>query len=366
MDDFNNSYMTQTPEGSNDNPYFFEPWIGDGYEEGFYGLKTLAVGVCHFCTEDCPHTAVCRNPDSIWEKDQDCPFYASREDKAYYRLSNSNIIEITSFIDRDASYPSYKIFTYYMLKCAGDLGSEKRASLWNRIAFTNYLQFYHNDTEMTPKDAATYDAAYPTFRTLIDRLTPDVVYVWSKDIKECFKRNNDRLRYVGKADLEYGLELYVFKRDTSRLGGSQIAKLRYRLGIKSEKHKERWYKKLLKTHLGASIDTDKKRLDTIKNLANDLYELANAGIIGAAEDHLYFRNSETGVWTSRLKGVFLAKIKMKYPCFGRHFNTGMKAIFKDEVNLDTNKRDTSNIKESEWRINNKLEKIFAVSKKKDN
>lgn len=41
MDDFNNSYMTQTPEGSNDNPYFFEPWIGDGYEEGFYGLKTL-------------------------------------------------------------------------------------------------------------------------------------------------------------------------------------------------------------------------------------------------------------------------------------------------------------------------------------
>lgn len=27
MDDFNNSYMTQTPEGSNDNPYFFEPWI---------------------------------------------------------------------------------------------------------------------------------------------------------------------------------------------------------------------------------------------------------------------------------------------------------------------------------------------------
>lgn len=349
--------------GESGERYFLEPWVGSRYEEGFKGVRTLVVGVCHFCNVACPHHNLCGTSEGIWERDADCPFYADREEREYYRLSNSNNIEITSFISADAPYPAYKLFTYYMLQCAGNLSLEKRSELWERLAFTNFLQFMHDDTVTMPDDPAVYEKDYPAFRELVEGLKPEAILVWSDEVKKCIKSHEDEFHYLGKADLPYGIPLYVFKPKNSGLNGSRLSKLRYRLGIKSEKHSEKWYVALLEKHIGRCFSTDSdEKGQQMRRLANIFMDLVGDGYLGATEDALYFVDSDHHQWTSRLKGYFLQKIKHSFPDFGRGLNPGIEAIFNER--LATNKNVVDKPKPGEMKILKALDHLFPTPKRK--
>lgn len=338
--------------------YFFEPWIGNNYEKGFIGVRTLVVGVCHTCIYPCEFHLQCSSAEGVWEHDTDCPYYAKFEDKDYYRLRNSNDIEITSFIDGDGAYPAYKLFTYYMLKCAGDLSSEKKRELWDYVAFTNFLQFYHRDPDMLPSAPSLYAEAYPAFCEMMKRVNPEVVYVWNDEIKECLKAHKEDFVYLGKANLTFGVSLYIFMPHVSQLKGLRLDRLRYRLGIQSENHRLGWYRKLLKKHLEKSIyDTESNKGKIINHLAQRLMDLVGDGILGATENNLYFKDTDQHRWTSQLKGFFLVSVHHAYPAFGRGFNPGMEAIFGER--LSTNRRAPNESAGSEGKIARAIRRAFA-------
>lgn len=341
--------------------YFFEPWIGRNYEDGFKGVKTLVVGVCHICTRKCEFRGECNSAESVRACDFKCPEYSNCENVEYYRLHNSNDIEITSFIDGDAAYPTYKLFTYYMLKCAGDLSSEKKRELWDHVAFTNYLQFFHDDNDALPVDAKLYEDAYPAFCEVVRKVDPEIVCVWSEAIKECLKLHKNEFAYIGKADLSIGVPIYIFLPNNSKLTGTRLGRLRYRLGIQSENHRLGWYRKLLKKHLEKCIgeqDADKGK--TINRLAQNLMTLVGDGLIGATEDHLYFRDTDRYRWTSQLKGFFLISVNRAYPTFGRGFNPGMEAIFGER--MATNRRNPNESVGPEGRIVAAIRRFFPTQR----
>ena len=121
--------------------YFFKPLKGDYYEDGWNGLRTLVVGVAHICTLPCPHHRICSNPDTVRNMDRKCPVYEGKSE--YYLLSNSNEIEIRSFIDGEAKYPSYSAFTYYMTGSKDTLSSsvkpEFHRSGWYKALVEKHL-----------------------------------------------------------------------------------------------------------------------------------------------------------------------------------------------------------------------------------
>jgi hypothetical protein len=87
---------------------FFQPRIGQHYQEGFRGYRTLVLGVKHHCTlkqcrfyEDCVMQRNCAHYDTI------CPAYGDRHD---LRLSQSNQIEIDAFLEEYDCYPAYSYF----------------------------------------------------------------------------------------------------------------------------------------------------------------------------------------------------------------------------------------------------------------
>lgn len=341
--------------------FFFDPWIGEHYDEGFKGVRTLVVGVCHFCTESCGFRRQCSSAKEIWELDSRCPFYSNFEDKDYYRLHNSNDIEIRSFIDGDAPYPSYKLFTYYMLKCAGDLSSEKKRELWDHVVFTNFLQFFHDDKDALPSLPVLYEEAYPAFREIVEKLNPEVVYVWNNETKKCLATHKEDLKYIGKADLALGIPIYVFLPNNSQLKGTRLARLRYRFGVQSEKHHIGWYRRLLKKHLEKSMfETESDKGKTINRLANDFMNLVDDGLLGSTEDHLYFKDTDHHRWTSQLKGFFLISVRQAYPVFGQGFNPGMEAIFGER--LSTNKRNPDESKGPEAKIAQAIRRAFPIHK----
>lgn len=339
--------------------YFFEPWVGVHYDQGFEGVKTLVVGVCHICSYDCPHHNRCSSPEGIQEMDYLCPDYSRQLDQEWFNLHNLNNIEIGSFVECDASYPAYKSFTYYMLRCVGNLPTEKRCQLWDYVAFTNFLQFLHHDGNSLPENKDLFEGAYPAFMEVVNELEPETIFAWNDEIRDCIKSHREDFVYVGKADIQFGISIYIFMPVKTRLKGKKLAKLRQRYNIVSETHQLGWYKKLVVKHLGKSLGQGENSIQ-IKKLAESLKDLVEIRILGATETGLYFSDSSYGKWSSLLKGVFLAAVKAEFPDAGQGFNKGMEEIFCET--LATNKRDIKAISKSEKilaiRIRDKYPRYF--------
>ena len=337
---------------------FFRPWVGQNYGEGYRGLRTLVVGACHVCSLPCTHKGLCMKPETVREMDHTCPCYKDLTDQQYYCLSNSNEIEIQSFIDCEASYPSYKIFTYYMLKAAGDLSSEQRLALWSRLAFTNLLQHFHDQSEQLPDDVGEYAAALPALEHVITELTPQVIVAWDGRVKECLKMQPKRFHLLGRADMPFGLELNVFLTQPTDVLGQKRANLRYHYGITSENHRIGWYRDLLRKHLLKCIhnENDADKAVIIDEIAIMLMNLVDEDVLGSSDKGLYFPKSGEYVWTSLLKGMFLKELKNKYPSLRRGTNQAIEAIFGEKI--ATNKSDNSLLKNKSCKIVTHLNPYF--------
>ena len=181
---------------------FFRPRLcRERYERGWEGYKTLVLGVFFVCErEDCPFRDEClRNTAQIDEK---CPAYAGM-DASYYLLSNSAQIEVDSFLEGSARYPTYSSITKYLFQTNLHVPDGQKEALWDSIAFANFLQNYQAcfDTLDYARDAALLDASMPAFLQLLELLSPELLFVFDTAVADCLRAHNiPGLEYVDYDD----------------------------------------------------------------------------------------------------------------------------------------------------------------------
>lgn len=176
--------------------YFFKPrYIKDKYEKGYKGYRTLVLGVFHVCLCDCKFKDECFKNTAKY--DRECPEYKDRDE--YYALSNSNEIEVESYLEQVHSHYSYGYITKYFYKTNKSVSEELKREFWDSIAFTNFLQNMHMSytTLEYKKNKKMFNNNIPAFKTLLDELQPEVIYVIDKAVKDCLCANKiNGLEYV--------------------------------------------------------------------------------------------------------------------------------------------------------------------------
>lgn len=172
--------------------YFFKPRVGKDYQDGFMGLRTLVLGAYHYCWYDkCRYFKECVTEGRVADYGTVCPEYDQMSDREYYRLSNSNVIEIDSYLE-GGHYPAYSSFTHRMLGKKSFLGSEARASFWERVAFYNWIQHCLPG----PVEDFSYDRwepvfmqDRPSFEDVLRELRPHAVLVWTEPLRQFLDRH---------------------------------------------------------------------------------------------------------------------------------------------------------------------------------
>ena len=163
---------------------FFQPRIGQHYQEGFRGYKTLVLGAKHHCIlKQCQFYDDCVTHRNCANYDTKCPAYGDRHD---LRLSQSNQIEIDSFLEEYDRYPTYSYFTKLMLNKAGDLSEEEKCQFWERMAFANYLQYFCPSPqvpEYKEKGSFYRTEDWKAFLELLETVQPEVLLVWNSALK---------------------------------------------------------------------------------------------------------------------------------------------------------------------------------------
>ena len=163
---------------------FFQPRIGQHYHEGFKGYRTLVLGVKHHCIlKQCPFYEDCVMQRNCASYDAICPAYGDRHD---LRLSQSNQIEIDSFLEEYDRYPTYSYFTKLMLGKADDCTEAEKTAFWEQVAFANYLQYFCPSPQVPDyeEDGLTYRSEdWEAFQELLEAVQPEVLLVWNAALK---------------------------------------------------------------------------------------------------------------------------------------------------------------------------------------
>lgn len=199
-----------------DNTYFFRPRVGKYYEEGFNGHRTLVLGQYLYCwRQECAYREMCTVQGLSRQLDLLCPLYSDKDDREYYRLSNSNLIEVDSYIEGE-DYSAFSAFTHRMLGLREHLSPSVRAGLWDRVAFYNYVQHYFPDPEVFEYDVrkALLDRYFQAFACVLDELRPEVIYVWGDALKRILverssELNNAELECVRQFDAGF-VSVWIF------------------------------------------------------------------------------------------------------------------------------------------------------------
>lgn len=172
---------------------FFRPRIGDHYQEGWNGVRTMVVGAHLLCELNCEHKQRCCSLTGVRQMDCLCPEYEKykgTEHEDYYRLSNCNSIELDSYIENEAKSPSFSMLTSVLLHVKGYISVEKRMELWEHLGFYSFFQHFQPDAN-TPNftdNPELYKEALPTFREMLTKYNPQILYVYSKQLAD-FLRN---------------------------------------------------------------------------------------------------------------------------------------------------------------------------------
>lgn len=227
---------------------FFTPRVGKDYEKGFHGIKTLILGSHFYCPyTDCSHLKEeCASSNTIWSMDAACPCYVGKEDQNYYKLSNSDTIEVDSYLE-GFPYPSFDAFTYLMLNKRDYLSEDEKLLFWDQIAFTNYIQHYWPNGYTPPYEdnESLFDADYEAFKEVLTELRPQIVIVWNKAIKDCLLSNGD-LQFVGMINIPIiSTYMFIYEGAEPELSPKQLEKLKKEYNIISEKIETKWLRELL-------------------------------------------------------------------------------------------------------------------------
>lgn len=160
------------------NNRFFNPFVGTKYDEGIHGKKVLVLGASFYCNWDgkCNFFAECTNPilkDSS-KFDNICPSYRDSgrllsDEPSYSVLEN---------------YKAYQVFANFMQQFVDN----KEEDVWQRMAFTNYLQFF-SPTIVTKKEYLS-KRDFEAFCETLKELQPNIVIVWGMAILEKVREEN--------------------------------------------------------------------------------------------------------------------------------------------------------------------------------
>ena len=166
--------------------HFFEPYVGNHYKEGIHGKKILVLGASFYCNcVKCPFFASCTSvilKDSS-EFDSKCPEYKSAGKQLH--LEPGYCVE-----DAPATYQR---FAAYMGK---HLGTEDYDTVWEHLAFTNYVQFFLPATNGSFRETMWSDLSerdFAAFTEVVQQLQPDIVVVWGNVINSALKERNPYL-----------------------------------------------------------------------------------------------------------------------------------------------------------------------------
>lgn len=190
--------------------YFFSPRVvKDSYEAGWEGYRTLVLGVFHVCSLECVHKDKCLSHSSDF--DYSCPVYAGRED--YFRLSNSNEIEIESYLEDAAKYPTYNNISKYLLRTNQHPPGKRLRNLWDHIAFTNFLQDFQCDksTLSYKRLKKRFDNDLPAFMDVLTGYEPEVIYVFDTAVADCLKANINSIPGLAYLDEDQYWPLPVYR-----------------------------------------------------------------------------------------------------------------------------------------------------------
>lgn len=170
---------------------FFKPFVGREYGKGIHGKKILVLGASFYCSHGpeskvpCPFFSECT---SIETKDSSkfdlsCPFYAENGQKLSEEPSNA-IAE---------NYKAYQNFGRFMQQFA----EKDVEDIWQRMAFTDYVQFFlpTTETKLTYLSQRDFDA----FNEVLVDLKPDILVVWGEVINKVVRDKNPYV--VDKANL---------------------------------------------------------------------------------------------------------------------------------------------------------------------
>ncbi|MBR3871829.1 MAG: hypothetical protein IKJ22_03745 [Paludibacteraceae bacterium] len=163
---------------------FFKPrYDKEKYEKGYKGYRTLILGVFHVCRTECKFREDCFKNTAKY--DRECPVYKGREE--YYSLSNSNEIEVESYLEECDSHYSYSYITKYFLRTNESVSENDKRKFWDSIAFTNFLQNMHGsyDTLKYKDNKKKFKDNLAAFKELLELLKPEVIYVISRAVKDC-------------------------------------------------------------------------------------------------------------------------------------------------------------------------------------
>lgn len=336
--------------------YFFNPRVGKKYfEKGFKGIKLLIVGAHHYCTLNCKYKEKCNTNSGVIEVDKKCPEYIDRENKEYYKLSNSNIIEINSYIEESQRYYSYNDFTTYMLdKRDGEETNDEITDFWESVCFYNYTQHYLSDRKTPPfkSNQKLYTDDYKALLSIIDELEPEILLVWNPAIRDCIlnKDKDKSFAYLGITDMQR-ISVYVFsvKRYIKR---NALRKFIYAYNVKSQRRTKSGSMKLVKQCFGLkSIDSG----SPYAKLINVLDDMIKIGFLYPTSSCLLFLIDD---WNDHNIGFFYGKIKdyldLPHGCknkglgelFGDNrmekytYNANLKDPFVNDINKVWNRNDS--------------------------
>lgn len=162
---------------------FFNPYKGASYDVGINGKKILVLGASFYCGEcDCPFFEKCTSTvvknSSLF--DTICPIY-KKEGKVLH--------DEPSYCIEDAPRTYQNFATFISSLCGICLHEE----VWNRIAFTNYVQFFLPSSDGKFRDTRKTDLSERDFEAFIETLQvlmPDVVVIWGSVINSRLKEQN--------------------------------------------------------------------------------------------------------------------------------------------------------------------------------
>ena len=161
---------------------FFNPFVGDKYWDGIGNNDycVLVLGASVYCNHQskCSHYDKCTREDN---KDSsgfnfDCPVPEYDSDGDATPLEDYPIYACSGTYTRFSN----KMEEYFDDLFDGD-------SIWDHVAFTEYVQFFMNHKNTYPDDLSERDLE--AFCETLDELRPDVVIVWGDTVANALRES---------------------------------------------------------------------------------------------------------------------------------------------------------------------------------
>lgn len=124
----------------------------------------------------------------------------TKDNSSVAKLENSTIDDLDTFLkDESGDYKSYSIFTESLIG-ADDFGLTERKSVWDRLAFANYVQYFVptiDTPRQTKTDLRNFDALLKTIRVL----KPDIIVIWGTKVTDHFQEDYFKRYFQSKVKL---------------------------------------------------------------------------------------------------------------------------------------------------------------------